>query len=237
MVPSPRDLLGLVTVVFTPEQIAAIERGRGDLLLDASAGSGKTSVLVERFVGAVLRDGVEVGAILAITFTEKAAAELRERIRARLCRSLGADQAARETEGAPISTIHGFCARVLRANALAAGLDPAFTVLDEHDAARLALDAFDAALDRIAIRPQGAELIAAHGPAALRAAIIRTHEQLRSRGQLAPRLPPLPGVDADAGVLELELAGLPRAGAARGAGGSERVGGDRRSIGACRTGA
>ncbi len=195
-----------MTVVYTPEQIAAIERGHGDLLLDASAGSGKTSVLVERFVGAVLRDGVEVGAILAITFTEKAAAELRERIRARL-RSLGADQAARETEGAPISTIHGFCARVLRANALAAGLDPAFTVLDEHDAARLALDAFDAALDRIAIRPQGAELIAAHGPAALRAAIIRTHEQLRSRGQLAPRLPPLPGVDADAGVLELELAG------------------------------
>ena len=96
---------------------------QGDLLLDAGAGSGKTSVLVERFVRAVLVDGVDVGAILTITFTEKAAAELRDRIRARL-RELGADEAARRTEGAFISTIHGFCARVLRTHALAAGLDP-----------------------------------------------------------------------------------------------------------------
>ena len=65
-----------------------------------------------------------------ITFTEKAAAELRDRIRARL-RELGALDAARATEGAFISTIHGFCARVLRAEALAAGLDPEFEVLDE----------------------------------------------------------------------------------------------------------
>ena len=113
---------------FTAEQLAAIERRQGDLLLDASAGSGKTSVLVERFVLAVLQDDVDVSAILTITFTEKAAAELRERIRARL-RELGAAGAAREAEGAFISTIHGFCARVLRANALAAGLDPAFVVL------------------------------------------------------------------------------------------------------------
>ena len=70
-------------------------------------------------------------AILTITFTEKAAAELRDRIRARL-RELGADEAARATEGAFISTIHGFCARVLRAHALAAGLDPQFTVLDRY---------------------------------------------------------------------------------------------------------
>ena len=76
---------------FTPEQLRAIERREGDLLLDASAGSGKTSVLVERFARAVLDDGVDVGAILTITFTEKAAAELRERIRTRL-RELGATE-------------------------------------------------------------------------------------------------------------------------------------------------
>ena len=108
---------------FTDEQLVAIERREGDLLLDAGAGSGKTSVLVERFARSVLEDGIEVGAILTITFTEKAAAEMRERIRARL-RELDADEAARATEGAFISTIHGFCARVLRAHALAAGLDP-----------------------------------------------------------------------------------------------------------------
>ena len=56
-------------VEYTPEQTAAIERRAGDLLLDASAGSGKTSVLVERFVRAVLEDGVDVAAMLTITFT------------------------------------------------------------------------------------------------------------------------------------------------------------------------
>ena len=95
------------------------------MLLDASAGSGKTSVLVERFVADVLEDGIDVSAILTITFTEKAAAELRDRIRRRL-RERGAFEQARATEGAFISTIHGFCARVLRAGALAAGLDPGF---------------------------------------------------------------------------------------------------------------
>jgi len=108
---------------WTEEQRYAIERREGDLLLDAAAGSGKTSVLVERFVRSVLEDGVAVEAILTITFTEKAAAEMRDRIRARL-RALGAHEAARATEAAFISTIHGFCARVLRAHALAAGLDP-----------------------------------------------------------------------------------------------------------------
>src|ERR1700742_3864110 len=125
-----------VTRHWTDEQLAAIERRHGDLLLDAGAGSGKTSVLVERFARSVLADGVDVAAILGITFTEKAAAELRDRIRARL-RELGADGAARATEGAFISTIHGFCARVLRAGALQAGLDPEFEVLDEIRAARL----------------------------------------------------------------------------------------------------
>ncbi len=180
-----------MTVQFTAEQRAAIARRGGDLLLDASAGAGKTSVLVERFVAAVLEEGVDVGAILAITFTDKAAAELRERIRGRL-REHGAGEAARATEGAHISTIHGFCARLLRAHALQAGLDPAFTVLPADDAARLAETAFDAALAHIALQDEGAQLIAAHGPAALRAATVAAHDELRARGQRRPSLPPLP---------------------------------------------
>ncbi|MDQ6607813.1 MAG: UvrD-helicase domain-containing protein, partial [Actinomycetota bacterium] len=148
---------------FTPEQTGAIERRHGDLLLDASAGSGKTSVLVERFVRSVLEDGVEVSAILAITFTEKAAAELRERIRRRF-RELGAGAAAQATDGAAISTIHGFCARVLRANALAAGIDPAFVVLDRAEADLLADAAFDQAAEELAAEAEGGiDLIAAYG--------------------------------------------------------------------------
>jgi ATP-dependent helicase/nuclease subunit A len=175
-------------VRFTPEQTYAIERREGDMLLDAGAGSGKTTVLVERFARAVVEDRIDVGAILTITFTEKAAAELRDRIRTRL-RSVSDDNAALATEGAWISTIHGFCARVLRTHALAAGLDPNFTVLDEHEAAELQDAALDGALAGLASSEDGADLIAAHGPDALRSAITATYAELRARGRLHPQLP------------------------------------------------
>ena len=173
---------------FTAEQRVAIDRRHGDLLLDAGAGSGKTAVLVERFARVVVDNGVDVGRILAITFTDKAAAELRDRIRARL-RELGDHDAARATESAWISTIHAFCARVLRTHALAAGLDPAFTVLEEHRAAELSGAAFDGALAELARSPQGAELLAAYPPGALREAIAGVYGQLRATGQRRPALP------------------------------------------------
>jgi len=198
-----------VQTTFTREQLDAIERRDGELFLDAGAGSGKTSVLVERFVRAVLEDEIGVSAILTITFTDKAAAEMRERIRARL-RELGATEAARATEGAFISTIHGFCARVLRAHALAAGIDPAFTVLDQLEAGRLGDAAFDGALVDLADNaPGGVELVAAYGMWDLRGAIQGVYGELRSRGELNPRLP-LAGVSGGDGVgtgLEPEAAG------------------------------
>ncbi len=117
---------------------------------------------------------------------------MRDRIRARL-RALGAAAHARATEGAFISTIHGFCARLLRTHALAAGLDPRFSVLDQSEAERLAAAAFDDALEDLATsQPGGVELIASYGPPALRAAILAAFSQLRSRGELEPGLPPLP---------------------------------------------
>ena len=173
---------------LTAEQLMAIERRDGDLLLDAGAGSGKTAVLVERFARAVVEDGVDVGQILAITFTEKAAAELRERIRSRL-RQLGDQDSARGAEGAWISTIHAFGARVLRTHALAAGLDPEFTVLEEHRAAELSGAAFEAALAAHAASPDGAALLLSYGPGPLRAAVLVAHGQLRAIGQMAPTLP------------------------------------------------
>jgi ATP-dependent helicase/nuclease subunit A len=191
---------------WTGEQLEAIERREGDLLLDAGAGSGKTSVLVERFVRAVLEDGIDVSAILTITFTEKAAAELRDRIRARL-RKLGAVEAAHATEGAFISTIHGFCARVLRSHALAAGLDPQFAVLDRYQSEPLAAVAFDDALDELARTVEGAvDLIATYGPGALRAAIIATYAQLRSSGQSLPSLPAVPEPALGSAAAELAAA-------------------------------
>ncbi|HVS28406.1 MAG TPA: UvrD-helicase domain-containing protein, partial [Solirubrobacteraceae bacterium] len=178
---------------FTPEQLLAIEHRDGSLLLSANAGSGKTSVIVERFARAVVEDGVSVDQILALSFTEKAAGELRERVGARLS-ALGAAEAARETETAAISTIHGFCARLLRAHALAAGLDPYVTVLDEREARALSDSAFDAALaDLLAAGGDAAlAVIAAYEQAGLGAVVQRLHGWLRARGErpLLPDAPP-----------------------------------------------
>ncbi len=186
-------------VQLTGEQQEAVARRAEPLLLSAAAGSGKTSVLVERFVAAVLEDGVSPGRILAITFTERAAGELRERVRARLL-GLGEREAARDTEAAFVSTFHGFCARLLRTHALQAGLDPGFTILDEGLAGRLRELAFSAALGELLAGGRGAalDLVAAYGPDRLQEMIAGAHAELRSRGQRLPRLPvPAPAAEPD----------------------------------------
>src|SRR5215208_1451855 len=174
---------------WTPEQRGAIaDRGRSSLLA-AGAGSGKTAVMVERFAEAVLEDGVAVGAILTLTFTEKAAAELRDRIRRRFI-ALGEQDHARAVDAAWIGTIHGFCARVLRSRPLAAGLDPRFGVLDDAAAKRLAAEAFEAALETwtAARGAPAVDLAAAYGRE-LEPMILGAHATLRSRGAAHPRLP------------------------------------------------
>ena len=138
----------MTAFTLTSEQRAAVERRQGSLFLHAAAGSGKTAVLVERFVRAARDDDVPVDSILAITFTDKAAAELKLRVRRRFLDE-GDRTRAREAERAWVSTIHGFCSRVLRAHALAAGLDPDYRVLDEHRAAALARRAFEVALEEL----------------------------------------------------------------------------------------
>ena len=117
------------------QQLAAVE-ARGEVFVSAGAGTGKTSVLVERFVRAVCDDGLDVDSILVITYTRKAAGELRARIRAAL-HARGRADLARELDGAWISTIHGFCARLLRAHPFAVGIDPRFRELDEEQGAVL----------------------------------------------------------------------------------------------------
>jgi ATP-dependent helicase/nuclease subunit A len=176
---------------FTDEQMRAIERRDGGLLVAAGAGSGKTSVLVERFARAVIEDGVSVDAILAITFTEKAAAELKARVRDRFA-SAGRHADARAAEGAFISTIHGFCSTILRAHALAAGIDPEYRVLDALEADRLGVEAFDAALAAFLHDDAGPErlrLVAAYTPDRLAAMTRTAFAHLRSQGEESPELP------------------------------------------------
>jgi ATP-dependent exoDNAse (exonuclease V) beta subunit (contains helicase and exonuclease domains) len=99
------------------EQEAAVD-ATGLVFVSAGAGTGKTMVLVERFVRAVCDDGLDVASVLVITYTKRTAGELRSRIRSRLL-ELGRADLARELDGAWISTIHGFCNRLLKTYPLA----------------------------------------------------------------------------------------------------------------------
>ncbi len=194
-----------LTLTLTDEQERAVSRRGEPLLLAAGAGSGKTSVLVERFVRAVREDGIAPERILAITFTDRAAGELRERVRARLL-ALGEHDAARATEGAYIGTFHGFCARVLRAHAREAGIDEEHEILDESLAGRLRRQAFAEALGQFleGERGEALDLIAAYGADRARATVLGVYAELRSRGQRAPRLPePRPGFPSPAWQDEL----------------------------------
>jgi ATP-dependent helicase/nuclease subunit A len=165
------------------QQTAAIE-ARGEVFVSAGAGTGKTSVLVERFVRAVCDDGVDVDSVLVITYTKRAAGELRARIRARL-HELGRHDLARRLDGAWISTIHGFCNRLLKTYPLAAGLDPRFRELDEPQAAVLRSEAFESALVRFCHRsdPERLRLLATYGARGLRRMLTGVYETLRSAGR------------------------------------------------------
>jgi len=117
----------------------------------AGAGTGKTRVLTERYLDLVLRRDVKVPRILAVTFTEKAAREMKERIRGAL-RGKGRTDLAWAAEFAPVSTIHAFLARMLRERALDAGLDPRFAIADEITAEFLREEAIAEAVDSAAGR-------------------------------------------------------------------------------------
>ena len=165
------------------QQRAAIE-ARGSVFVAAGAGTGKTAVLVERFVRAVVDDGLDVDSLLVITYTERAAGELRARIRAALLERGRADLAL-ELDGAWVSTIHGFCRRLLGAYPLAAGVDPSFRVLDEPQALVLQAEAFAAALERFcaADEPDRWQLLATYGAVGLRQMLVEVYATLRSAGR------------------------------------------------------
>lgn len=122
---------------FTPAQERAISFP-GSVAISAGAGSGKTRVLAERILN-LLRGGVQPGQIVAVTFTEAAAAELRERI-------TGYVEARAEEEGGfwrevlaslplmQVSTIHGLCGRVAREHPVESGAGLSFEILDEVEA-------------------------------------------------------------------------------------------------------
>jgi len=131
---------------------AAVDPSR-NVVLEASAGTGKTRVLVERYLN-LLRAGVEPKNILAVTFTRKAASEMRQRIVAALRTDADASpegaarwRGLRDRLGEiAISTIDAFCLSLLREFPLEADLDPGFGIADDTDVPRLIEESLDDAL-------------------------------------------------------------------------------------------
>ena len=213
-------------------------------LVEAGAGTGKTRVLVDRYVACLAQSDTPVAAVVAITFTEKAAGELRQRVRARLETLLEGDELAPEVserlsaaltglDDAPISTIHAFAARLLRERPVEAGVDPAFTQLDQVGSEllreRLWRDWLSGLLDteqsdgeaggRAPAGGEPAEPVAV-GPAALLAEILRAGVPIEQIEQLArvrfaerfavaaAEPPTLPDLAAAVAAAKHEIAGV-----------------------------
>ena len=148
---------------LTPAQLKALDTRR-NIAVTASAGAGKTATLVERYIQLLL-DHPDIGVhqILAITFTQKAAAEMRERVATRLAQAIPGEEdpergnrlaaVHQDLLGARISTIHAFCAALLREYPVEAGIDPNFAVLEEVDATLLRRRAVVGTLEKLALRP------------------------------------------------------------------------------------
>jgi ATP-dependent helicase/nuclease subunit A len=142
----------------TPEQAAAISYRDSACVLSSGAGCGKTTVLTARYLSLLTDDKLPVPAIAAMTFTERAAREMRKRIRDEVnAKIAGADEEGRaiwqthkrHLESAPIQTIHAFCAALIRQHAGEAGIDPDAEVLDPAAAAVLRADAVRTTLETI----------------------------------------------------------------------------------------
>jgi len=143
----------------------ALIRGALDqtMIVEAAAGTGKTTELVHRMVAVLAEGRAEIEEIVAVTFTEKAAGELKLRLRSGIerarrvaseeVRRANLERALAHLEEARISTIHGFCADLLRERPVEAGVDPAFRVMTEAEAERRYDEAFARYLDYCLMRP------------------------------------------------------------------------------------
>lgn len=145
-------------MAFTAEQNAALE-AQGKVIVSASAGSGKTTVMIEKIIR-LIQAGTSVSEILAVTFTKKAATQMKEKLCKVLIENINSEEISdeqrsllkrqlAEVPSADISTIHSFCAKFIRTHFYAAGVDNAFRVIggDDADGVALKSEALDELLE------------------------------------------------------------------------------------------
>ena len=124
-------------IKFTDAQQEVLNDSSDNLLVSASAGSGKTATLIEKIVELVINKGIDITSLLVITFTEAASSEMKLRLKDKLYEAVKTNPKLRsQIEKLPlcsISTIHSFCAKEIRKNFFKLGLNPNFFVLDESN--------------------------------------------------------------------------------------------------------
>ena len=153
---------------WTDEQARAIGARGGSLLLSAAAGSGKTTVLVERVLRLILDGGADIDRMLVVTFTRAAASDMRAKLSERL-NEMAASGSARcreqliRLDRASITTLHAFCADFLRTHFEAADVDPAFRILDDPVSRQLMDEALDETLEEAYAAPSEALLALDYG--------------------------------------------------------------------------
>lgn len=173
-------------IILNPAQEHAATCIGRNVLVSAGAGTGKTRVLVERFLYLVTQKHVPVNEILALTYTEKAANEMKSRILARL-QEKGLEHERRELENAYISTIHSFASRMLREHPLEAGVDPDFRVLESEESDYMKEQALDETLETCCRKGTPLfDLLRMMGENALREGAIHVMDVARHSGSYLP---------------------------------------------------
>ncbi len=176
-----------------PEQAAAAYEIKKHVSVTAGPGSGKTTVLVERYLHILREHSLSIDQIVAITFTNRAANEMRERLRKELTQVLSTATGderrrwlnyKRTLDGAVITTIHGFCARLVREFPLEARVDPQFMLLDEHQAALMLEWIVEEVLSEfISVgHPEISRLTLGVGRSRLAAALAQVYRDARGQG-------------------------------------------------------
>ena len=166
---------------FSEAQALAFQIFDKELSVSAGAGSGKTSVLVERFLRAVTEQRLSPRRILAITFTDKAAGEMKSRL-VEECRKRNLHDFRRDLETAYISTIHSFCTRILKENPIESGLDPNFRVMGEGEAEILAGKRLDTLFEEEASGARWMRILSEIGEEAARDTLRRFYDLYRTAG-------------------------------------------------------
>ena len=160
-------------------QKLAVETVDKNVCVSAGAGSGKTRVLVERFLHWVTKHEISPAQILTITFTERAANEMKRRIVRRLTEE-HLEEARREVENATIGTIHSFCARLLREHPVEAGVDPYFVIFETTEAEQLQRKILDETLERLSQEAEIFNLLRIYGEESVRKGILQAFARSRN---------------------------------------------------------